>query len=128
MAEDRRLGSLTRSLTFTIPGKPVPASRPRVTSGHVYYPRRYADWLLDATIWARRAFGTGELWDGPCILEAWFYGLAANADIDNALKAVLDCTQGTIVVNDRQYREVHAFRESYIGDDGPCVRVKVRKL
>ena len=116
------------SITFTIPGRPVPASRPRVTNGRAYYSPTYSIWRSEAHRWARAAMIGRDPFDGPCILEAWFYGLAANADIDNALKAVLDCTNGTIVIDDRQYVEVHAFRESYIGDDGPCVRVKVRKL
>lgn len=43
-------------MRLVIPGKPVPASRPRVVRGHAYYPAKYQTWK-EAAAWQVRSVG-----------------------------------------------------------------------
>ena len=106
-------------MRLVLPGRPVPASRPRVTRGHAYYPKRYSEWL-DAAAWQVRA--TGERIDGPVSVSLRFLRdstvieVAASevvrpsgvtADIDNLAKAGLDALQrGGLLENDSQVVEL----------------------
>ena len=93
-----------------IPGKPVPASRPRVTNGRAYYRPAYQTWRSGALLVARSLY-KGEPLDGPCSLSVWFYGADKTADADNVLKAASDLVQSAgIVANDRQFDEMYVRR------------------
>ena len=93
-------------ISFTVPGRCVPAPRPRGRKGQkAYYPTRYTDWLDSARVEAYRACGR-LLWEGPVSVKVAFYGARANADIDNLLKSVLDAIQGVIIVDDKQVQYV----------------------
>lgn len=101
-------------MRLVIPGRPVPASRPRVTKGHAYYPRRYADWLSQAS-WQVRA--SGKRVDGPVKVVLRFRRDSVEvevlpgdarpsgvvADIDNLAKAALDAlVAGGVLGDDSQ--------------------------
>ncbi len=105
-------------ISFTVPGRCIPAPRPRGRKGQkAYYPARYTDWLDSARVEAYRACGR-PLWEGPVSVKVAFYGARANADIDNLLKSVLDAIQGVIIVDDKQVCVVHARKEP--GDGEPA--------
>jgi Holliday junction resolvase RusA-like endonuclease len=99
---------------LVIPGRPVPASRPRVTQGHAYYPKRYSEWL-DAAAWQVRA--SGERLEGPVSVTLVFRRGSVEmtvtpgkprpsgiiADIDNLAKGCLDAAvKGGLLANDSQ--------------------------
>lgn len=98
-------------MRLVIPGRPVPASRPRVTRGHAYYPKRYSSWLEQAS-WQVRA--CGKRVDGPVRLIVVFRRDSVEVDVlpgverpsglrfdlDNALKGVMDCLQAGGVLKD----------------------------
>jgi Holliday junction resolvase RusA-like endonuclease len=107
-------------MRLVIPGRPVPASRPRVTKGHAYYPKRYADWL-EAAAWQARS--RCKPVDGAVAVSVVVRrdsieveivpskvqrpsGL--RGDLDNyGAKAVLDALQkGGVLVNDSQVTEL----------------------
>jgi len=116
---------------FVIPGRPVPAARPRVTSRGVYYNKRYRDWLDAAKVYARQwALGL-PLIEGPVTLSVDFYG-ARNADSDNLLKGVMDALTGTVIKDDSQISEIVVKRWPVSkGDESFCrqdPRTEVRIL
>jgi Holliday junction resolvase RusA-like endonuclease len=108
-------------MRLVIPGRPVPASRPRVAHGHAYYPRRYEDWKT-AAAWLVRS--TGQRFDGPVRVavvvrrdsvevevssSAVRRPTSVRGDIDNLSKAALDALQaGGLLVNDSQVVELVA--------------------
>lgn len=107
-------------MRLVIPGRPVPASRPRVTRGHAYYPKRYADWL-DAASWQVRA--SAKPVDGPVRVELVFRrgsvemtvlpGPArpsgVTGDIDNLVKGCLDAAvRGGMLADDSQVTVLQA--------------------
>ena len=109
---------------FTVSGRCTPCPRPRVARGkRAYFPKRYTDWLERAQVEALSEYGR-PLWDGPVELSVWFCGARANADIDNLLKSVLDAIQGILIVDDKQVRVVHAWKESADGEQ-PTTSIEV---
>ena len=106
-------------MRLVIPGRPVPASRPRVTHGHAYYPKRYSEWL-DAAAWQVRA--SAKPIDGNVSVsvvvnrDSIEVGVISSkisrptsvkGDIDNLAKAVLDALQkGGMLANDSQVTEL----------------------
>lgn len=136
--------------TSTIPGEPVPASRPRVVSGHAYTPARYATWKQGAVLVLRATWrqptlvgpvsvSVVALWTRParrpaCVpAEVWSAGercwRPVGADADNVAKAVLDA--GTVAklwgddaqVCDLRVRTMYAAR-----GERACVVVEVAGL
>ncbi len=106
-------------MNLTIPGKPEPASRPRVTTGHAYYPPKYQSWLEAATWEVRRQRG-GTI-TGPVKLVVRFFIDRVEVDvfpgrhrpsmlwgdIDNLVKGVIDaCQAGGLLADDRQVTEL----------------------
>ncbi len=109
-----------------IPGKPVPASRPRVVNGHAYTPQRYRDWKGEAAI--RLRMQTDARFDGPVAVTVVVGAdgimvtveptevprpRGVRGDLDNiAGKAVLDALQDAgILANDSLvHRLVASFR------------------
>ena len=102
-------------LSFTVPGRCIPAPRPRGRKGQkAYYPVRYTDWLDSARVEAYRACGR-PLWEGPVSVDVRFVGARANADIDNLLKSCLDAIQGVLIVDDKQVVEIKGVKRAYKG-------------
>ena len=112
-------------ISFTVPGRCIPAPRPRVSRHGTHYPKRYTDWLDSARVEAYRACGR-VLWDGPVSVVVAFYGARANADIDNLLKSVLDAIQSVIIVNDKQVVQVSAGR--VLRGKEPCTEITVSRF
>lgn len=112
---------------FTIPGKPVPAARPRVTRNGTYNERRYKDWLDAAKTYARQAWVGRAPMSGKVEVTASFTGAHGSADIDNLVKGVLDALQGIIIFNDKQVTHLDIIRETVAesdeGEPGTLVNV-----
>ena len=102
-------------MRLVIPGRPVPASRPRVARGHAYYPKRYEEWRSLAA-WQVRA--SGKRVDGPVKVSVVFRRESVEvevlpspavrpsgvlADIDNLAKGCLDAlVAGGVLADDSQ--------------------------
>lgn len=112
------------TIEFTVPGRPVPMARPRVTSHGTYTPKRCRDYK-DSVMWvARQAMKGKEPLDGAlvCRVELYFdipksytkgRRMAAKyntqkpigkntGDTDNHAKAVLDALKGICWNDDSQ--------------------------
>ncbi len=107
--------SLTPALRFTIPGKPVPCPRPRVTKNGTHYPEEYTNWLEGArwTLRAAWAHTPGTI-EYPVALWVWVYGVHMGSDGDNYLKAAGDALQwgwDSVLKNDNlnHVAEWHGF-------------------
>ena len=121
----------SRSLTFTVPGKPVPASRPVVTRvGPVYYKEPYNSWRVGAKVVAQSAASNAGwvMLTEPCRITVWAYGSSRNQDMSNILKACEDVAQAAgLVKNDNLFDEVRAYRCSLAHPHGPLVMVTIRE-
>lgn len=117
-----------------IPGKPVPAARPRVVHGHAYTPDGYARWKAYAAAVIRLAARGVTLPDGPLELvltvthprpatrpqhvspEAWATRMIVPAitrsDLDNHVKAVADALQDSGML-DNDNRIAHIVASSW---------------
>lgn len=93
-------------IAFTVPGRPIPCPRPRVTRKKTYLPAKYKAWRDEVKVLARQAFLGKEPWEGPVGLVVCFYGAHGSSDIDNLLKGVMDALEGIIYLNDRQVKRV----------------------
>ena len=105
-----------------IPGKPVAASRPRVTKrGITYYPKSYREWKKHAKENMEINDPSGILpLEGQVYCEAFFvWPLPAKThrqyprgDVDNLQKALFDAItdQGNIWTDDDQLVRVHAVK------------------
>lgn len=96
-----------------LPGKPVPCPRPRVGKHGAYFSDGYKAWRETAQVLLRDACvkqNGGRLIEGPVKVVVAFYGAHKSADLDNLIKSVLDASQGTIFVNDRQVVELRAAK------------------
>lgn len=112
------------TIEFTVPGKPVPMARPRVTAHGTYTPKRCRDYKAMVTMFARRAMHNREPFECAvaCRIDLSFdipksYKagklLAARhnvikpvgrntGDADNHAKAVLDALKGICWGDDSQ--------------------------
>lgn len=112
-------------ITCEIPGRPIPCPRPRVTrSGKPHYSGPYDEWRDGARVLLRQACirqNGGRLIEGPVAVYAQFVGLHGSADLDNAVKALLDAAQGQIYGNDLQVACIHAARADCV-DKGVYVK------
>lgn len=117
-------------ITCTIPGKPIPCSRPHVTVKGVYYKKAYSDWKRDAAVLLRDAVvrqNGGRPLEGPLSVSVAFYGANAAADLDNLVKAVLDAAElGGAFKNDRQVTHLEAWRRDPV--EGPTCDVTMKEL
>ncbi len=106
-------------MNLVIPGKPVPASRPRITKGHAYYPPKYQSWLEAATWEVKRQ--RSETITGPVKLTVRFFIDRVEVevtpgkhrpsklwgDLDNLIVGVMNaCQAGGLLADDRQVTEV----------------------
>lgn len=107
---------------LVISGRPVPLQRSRTRGGRHYLPRRsriyrelvQAEWL---------AAGRPSLGDEPFTLSARFYGLRANADLDNAVKGLLDALNGLAFSDDHNLVCVAGVQRLPVDELGPRVEV-----
>lgn len=112
------------TIEFTVPGRPVPMARPRVTMHGTYTPKRCRDYKALVAMFARRAMHDREPMEGAvaCRIELYFdvpksytkgKKLAARhnvikpvgkntGDTDNHAKAVLDALKGICWADDSQ--------------------------
>lgn len=108
-------------MRFTIPDKPVPASRPRVTSRGTYTPTRYRRWL-EAARWHLLSQKARPV-EGPVVvdLSVEVDGITieisaatetrpkrVRGDLDNYAKAALDACNGLAFADDSQVVELRA--------------------
>lgn len=108
-------------MRLVIPGRPVPASRPRVSKGHAYYSKRYQEWKEQA---AWQVCAVGKRIDGAVKVtvvvrrdsieidvspSAVQRPTGVRGDLDNLLKAVLDAlVAGGMLADDSQVVELEA--------------------
>jgi len=112
------------TIEFTVPGKPVPMARPRVTMHGTYTPKRCRDYKTSVAMFARRAMHDREPLEGAIVCridlsfdipKSYKEGklLAARhnvikpvgrntGDADNHAKAVLDALKGICWGDDSQ--------------------------
>ncbi len=86
---------------FTVPGRAVPKSRPRMGKGRVYTPKRTKDYEKKVYAYALQA-GVKKN-QGLVRMEIKFFlKNIMSLDIDNAVKAILDAGNGTFYLDDKQ--------------------------
>ncbi len=123
--------STTATFEFTLPVKPVPASRPRVTRrGHVYYGKNYTRFRTESEEFLS-GIELSELlpFSGPLHLDVTFFcprpkktkKVAPRGDIDNYLKT-LDVLNRILWFDDDQIISVLARKE--YGDE-PRIELEV---
>lgn len=99
---------LPTMVSFTVPGEPVPASRPRVTASRgTYMPRKTRDAVMAVAWHARRSRAR---FAGPVTVFIHLYTDHRRGDLDNYAKTVLDGLEaGDLLRNDRAASELHVF-------------------
>ena len=115
MSKSRAKGtgsSAVSSVSFFVPGAPVPKARPRVTrQGHAYTPARTVDWEDLVGWWAKIAMKGRPTFIGPLNVELGFQGARKNSDSDNLAKAVLDGMNRIVYDDDKQIQRLVIERE-----------------
>lgn len=131
------------TIEFTVPGKPVPMARPRVTAHGTYTPKRCRDYKEAVALAAKVAMRGKEPLEGAvaCLIELYFNvpksymegkRLAAQhnvikpvgkntGDTDNHAKAVLDALKGICWQDDSQVTRLVV--EKRFTDTGNKVKV-----
>ena len=93
-------------LNATVPGQPIPHSRPRVTRNGVFYPKAVTAYRRTmAQIFALHR-NTSEPHPGPVAVTIQVMGCRANADTDNFAKGVLDALVDARVIEGDSVRVV----------------------
>lgn len=126
---------------FTVPGNPVPQSRPRFTKqGRAYDTKACKIYKRQVAIAAKAAMGTQEPLRGAikCIMIFYMpipkslsqkrrreligeFVTKRTGDIDNLSKIIMDSVPGIVYVDDAQVAVIHA---SKVYDDKPRVEVE----
>jgi Holliday junction resolvase RusA-like endonuclease len=125
-------------LRIVVNARPRSKARPRVVSRRdgrgmmAYTPRSTTEFETQVRAAALEARGRAG-WDmlaGPVFVAIEYIGLAGNADMDNAEKAVWDGLHGTVYANDCQVRAaVHmATKVDKQSGQGPMVVIEVGAL
>jgi Holliday junction resolvase RusA-like endonuclease len=104
------LAVMTVLVDVDVPGRPVPAPRPRVHAGGAHYPKRYTDakedlqrfFLVDLVNRRLR-----QRYEGAVRVDVTF-AVDRRGDVDNLAKTVLDALNGVVLVDDRQVVDLHA--------------------
>lgn len=129
-------------IKFTVPGKPVPQGRPRVThTGHVYYPKESQDYRELVRETAKIRMEGRERLAGPVGVmiefelqsppswtkkktKAAYDGVwhTSKPDIDNMIKAILDGINGICIDDDSQVAMLTAFKR-YGDNPGASVTI-----
>ncbi len=107
-------------MRLTVPGRPVPAARPRIVKGHAYYPPKYQQWK-EAAAWQIRS--QGQPITGPVKVVLRFHPDSVEievvpgdhrpaklwGDVDNLIKSALDSlVAGGVLEDDRMVTVVEA--------------------
>lgn len=118
---------MNRSVTFTIPGNPVPKGRPRHTkSGHTYTPKRtreYEDEVGNA--WTGKGPRPPQFPAGVRVFIQVRERVYAS-DLDNYVKIVLDGLNGIAWADDKQVEVIHATIERKHPSPGITVEIRER--
>jgi len=114
------------SISFIVPGRPVPKKRPRVAyrrRGVVTYTPKETKDYEEAVGWAARPHFPRPL-EGPVKLTIRIFlsGRRNEPDCTNIVKAVEDGCNGIVYVDDRQVKELHAY---VLHDEEERVEVEV---
>ena len=110
------------TLRLVIPGTPIPLGRHRTGKGRTYLPARSRAYrTLIQTCWM--ASGRPSLGGLPFACSMRFYGLRANADLDNAIKAIMDSLNGLAFADDRQLVCIAGAHRLPADADGPRCEV-----
>jgi Holliday junction resolvase RusA-like endonuclease len=130
------------TIEFTVPGRPVPMARPRVTARGTYTPKRCRDYKTAVAIAAKAAmrgkkplegavhiilqftFLIPKSWPKVKRLNGGLVGHTSRPDWDNLSKSVTDALIGIVYNDDSQI--VSASVEKRYGDD-EGVRVVVEE-
>ena len=135
------------TIEFTVPGRPVPMARPRVTAHGTYTPKRCRDYKTAVAIAAKAAMCGKEPLEGAvsCWIDLYFdipqsytqgKKLAARhnvikpvgrntGDADNHAKAILDALKGICWADDSQVTRLMVFKR--FSDQGNKVSVLIRE-
>ena len=130
------------TIEFTVPGKPVPMARPRVTMHGTYTPKRCRDYKTAVAIAAKAAMRGKEPFEGAvhiilqfefAIPKSWpkskrlhggLVGHTSRPDWDNLAKSVTDACVGIVYKDDSQI--IGASVEKHYGEN-EGVRVVVEE-
>lgn len=109
--------------TFKITTEPISVNR-------MYKGRRFltndGKAIKTAIAWEIRSQVNSEQTKGTVALTILFYFKNGRMDIDNALKALLDCMTGLVYEDDRQIAELHVFK--MLDKQNPRIEVQVIEL
>ena len=100
-------------IQFTIPGKPIPKARARVTRrGWAYTPKRtmQGENLVKMIGLARRAASKLSISEGSFRLQVICYGANPLADWDNLGKLISDALNGVFWKDDRQVIDARVMK------------------
>ncbi len=94
----------TTLLCLKLPFRAVPWTPSRTTKHRgTYKPLRLRQWQATIAQYARLHWGNRDPYDGPVEVRCRFeFAKGPRGDADNLAKAIVDATQGIIIVNDRQ--------------------------
>jgi Holliday junction resolvase RusA-like endonuclease len=107
---------------LVISGRPVPLQRSRTRGGRHYLPKRSREYRsLVQSVWL--AAGRPSLGDVPFAASMRFHGLRANADLDNAVKGILDALNGLAFADDHSLVCLSGVHRLPVDDRGPRVEV-----
>lgn len=99
-------------MRFTIPGPPVIQERPRAGKfGQFYDPTANAKKRLGYALLNARQGAKFKILGGDIDITVKFYGMP-HADLDNAIKALLDAANGILWEDDRQVVHIDAWKYS----------------
>ena len=108
---------------FTIPGRPVPKARARVTRGGAFTPGRTAAYER-LVGWEARAAGVTAPYLGRVGIEVHFHLKGGRqGDLDNYLKAILDGLNGVAWRDDSQVWRIEASIERQSPEERADVRI-----
>jgi len=123
------------TLTFTVAGKPIPQPRSRSAAGkRPYVSAKHPVQTWKAKVWvacyeeiARRE------WSRPCFtspvsFSCILWGLRANADIDNAFKAIADAVTGVAYADDSQITRLYIERRKADKANPPGAIIEIEEI
>tara|TARA_R100000152_G_C6730719_1_gene155423 strand:- start:34 stop:432 length:399 start_codon:yes stop_codon:yes gene_type:complete len=124
--------NMATSFLLSFPIDPVPASRPRVTKWGAYYGKRYTQFRKEAESVIPQVF-TGQPLAGTLEVSLVFYCKKPKTtkreeprgDIDNYVKAILDCCNGKVFEDDDQIKRLNATKQ-YEDGDGARIELYIR--
>ena len=118
---------MPRSISFTFPGEPVPAPRPRFAQRGTYMPEPYTAYK-EALAWMLKAeMGRRKPMYGAISITLDFYRKNhRRVDLDNLVKTVMDAGNGVGWLDDAQIVELHARK--FLGCADPRVEVTLEKV